>query len=158
MNVNITQSSDDESPLHILLADDDVDDRYFFGRVLKGLSIPTELTTVNDGESLMIWLSDNTENLPQILFLDLNMPRKNGMECLLEIKQDEMLRHLPVIIYSTHKHEKEDHILYQNGAHYYIRKTDIIELAKILHRILTVMKEDKFVRPAKEDFIFSFVD
>jgi response regulator RpfG family c-di-GMP phosphodiesterase len=142
-------------PLNVLLADDDIDDRHFFDKVLKTLPILTQLATVEDGEKLMTYLSENSGKLPDILFLDLNMPRKNGSECLSEIKHDEKLKRLPVIIYSTHKHEKHADLLYKKGAHYYIRKTDMIELAKVLHYILNLMVENKFARPAKDKFIFA---
>ena len=81
--------------LNFLLADDDTDDRYFFGKALKELSIPSTLTTVEDGEKLMDYLSENSKQLPDVLFLDLNMPCKNGAECLTEIKNDQQLKHLP---------------------------------------------------------------
>ncbi len=141
-------------PLEILLADDDADDRFFFNRVLKSLPLQTNLVTAEDGELLMIYLLENVKNLPDILFLDLNMPRKNGAECLSEIKQDKKLKHLPVIIYSTHMHEYDNDLFYNKGAHYYIRKTDMMELAKTLHHVLTLMIENKFARPTKEKFIF----
>jgi len=72
--------------LNILLADDDIDDCIFFKEALEEFTIPSNLTTVNDGEQLMQILTDETNQLPNILFLDINMPRKNGFECLSEIK------------------------------------------------------------------------
>jgi CheY-like chemotaxis protein len=143
------------NPLNILLAEDDADDRYFFDRILKTLPIPTRLITVEDGEVLMTYLSKNSENLPDVLFLDLNMPRKNGAECLSEIKHNKKLKHLPVVIYSTHLHERDDDLLYEEGAHYYIRKTDIIELTRVLHRVLNRMIVNKFARPSPDKFIFT---
>jgi CheY-like chemotaxis protein len=149
-------------PLHILLADDDEDDRFFFDLVLKGLAIETRLSTVEDGESLMNYLSENSNQLPDVLFLDLNMPRKNGSECLVEIKHNEKLKDLPVIIYSTSLHEDVADLLYKNGAHYYVRKTDMVELQKVLQYVLTLMIENraaikagKFERPGRKNFILS---
>ena len=66
------------TPINVLLADDDIDDISFFDKALKELAVSTHLTTVNDGDQLMNYLSENLEHLPDILFLDLNMPRKNG--------------------------------------------------------------------------------
>jgi len=87
---------------NLLLADDDEDDCDFFKEALDELHLPTSLVTVNDGVQLMDFLSEKSvENLPDILFLDLNMPRKNGLECLREIKQNEAYKNLPVIIFST---------------------------------------------------------
>lgn len=143
--------------LHILLADDDRDDRYFFDRMLQGFYTPTTLTTVEDGEELMTYLYRNSEKLPHVLFLDLNMPRKNGLECLSEIKSNEKLKFLPVIVYSTSPPEDIADQLYTTGAHYYVRKTDITELKKVLHLILTLLAENKFVRPERELFILDLV-
>ena len=140
---------------HLLLADDDQDDRYFFNKTLQEVPIPTHLTTVKDGEKLMHYLSKNSKQLPDALFLDLNMPRKNGTECLIEIKNNKTFKELPVIIYSTSHPEDVADLLYKNGAHYYIRKASVEDLKKALHRILTIMVEKKFTRPPRNKFILS---
>jgi CheY-like chemotaxis protein len=141
--------------LHILLADDDEDDRYFFERALSVIPIPTRMTTVGDGEKLMVYLAKHAAKLPDILFLDLNMPRKNGLECLQEIEHNEKLKQLPIIIYSTSLPGEAADILYNLGAYYYVRKTDTSGLKKILHHILLLLVENKFVRASRESFIFS---
>jgi len=144
-------------PLQVLLADDDSDDRYFFEIVLRAFPGPTRLVTVEDGEQLMRYLSENSKSLPDILFLDLNMPKKNGAECLIEIKHNDALKKLPVIIYSTSMAEDVAGQLYNSGAHYYFRKTDIIEIQSNLHRVLTLLTENKFARPARDKFVLSLV-
>ena len=146
------------TPFHILFADDDRDDRFFFAKVLNTFSIPTRLTTVEDGEKLMNYLFENSEKLPDILFLDLNMPRKNGSECLAEIKHHEKLKSLPVVIYSTSMYEDVAELLYDKGAHYYVRKTDLVELEKVLHYTLALLKENSLVRPTREEFILNFIE
>lgn len=140
-------------PINILLADDDKDDRFFFAEALKELSIKTYLTVVNDGEKLITYLLKHSDNLPDVLFLDLNMPRKNGLECLIEIKNNEKLKKFPVIIYSTSLNNDISDILYKNGAYYYVRKTDLDELKNMLLNILTLIKENNFIRPLKDKFI-----
>ncbi len=150
-NINPSASS----PLHILLADDDQDDRFFFNRALQALPYHLNFTTIEDGEKLMTYLNGSSVKLPDLLFLDHNMPRKNGSECLLEIKQNPKLKNLPVIIYSTYLHEDVATIFYENGAHYYIRKTDVPELKKIISHILTLIYTKKFIRPSRSNFILS---
>lgn len=145
-------------PVHILLADDDKDDRFFFDKALKALAIPTELATVEDGEQLLDYLTKNSENLPDVLFLDLNMPRKKGSECLSEINLNPKLKDLPVIIYSTSLHEDVADQLYKNGAFYYVHKTDLSELEKILLQVLTMITEKKFIRPSREGFILNITE
>ena len=142
-------------PLNILLADDDRDDRLFFDLALKELKFPTNLVTIEDGEKLMDYLVKNTEKLPDVLFLDLNMHKKNGSECLSEIKSNPKLNRLPVIIYSTSVHEDVADLLYKNGAHYYLPKRDFEELIKILNLALSLMVEKKFARPARDGFILN---
>lgn len=141
--------------ISILLADDDRDDCFFFKNTLSKLSIATRFTVVQDGEILMKYLYENSDNLPHVLFLDLNMPRKNGVECLREIKRNKKLRELPVIIYSTSLHNVIADELYKNGAHYYARKSGLTELHNVLLRVLTMIDENKFARPERADFILS---
>ncbi len=137
-------------PLKILLADDDKDDRFFFEKALKEISIPTKIYTVNDGEQLMQYLTINSENLPDVLFLDLSMPRKNGFECLSEIKENKQLKDFPVIMFSTSfprdKSYEQDMInmLYKIGAFDYISKPgDIEQLKTIIYKLLTKLIEKK---------------
>lgn len=148
----------DNLHFNILLADDDRDDRFFFKDALSELAIPSNLTTVNDGERLMNYLSENSDNLPDVLFLDLNMPRKNGSECLKEIKQNKELQNLSVIIYSTSLHEVVADELYKNGADFYIRKSGLTELKKVLQCVLTMMLEKKLERPLRNKFVLSQIE
>src|ERR1700685_2111548 len=87
--------------LNLLLADDDMDDCFFFKEALEGLALSTNMTAVHDGEQLMQLLTEEAYELPHVLFIDLNMPRKNGFECLAEIRLNQKLRQVPVIVYST---------------------------------------------------------
>jgi CheY-like chemotaxis protein len=137
--------------LHILLADDDKDDRLFFREALKKVTIPTRLTTIDDGQKLIDLLSKNKIQLPDVLFLDLNMPRKNGNECLTEIKRDKKLSQIPVIIYSTSLHDDVADVLYKNGAHYYVKKCNITELPKAISRVLTHLAKNP-KRPSRTRF------
>jgi CheY-like chemotaxis protein len=144
-------------PIQILLADDDRDNCFFFKEALSSLPIPVKLTTVDDSERLMNYLSENSLKLPDVLFLDLNMPRKNGSECLKEIKLTKEFSGLPVIIYSTSLHEVVANELFKTGAHYYIKKTNLTELKKALHFILNIMKENKFNKPLRNKFILGLI-
>jgi CheY-like chemotaxis protein len=67
--------------LNILLADDDMDDCGYFKKALSALPLSTHLTVVNDGEQLMQLLTPETNEVPDVLFLDINMPSKNDKEC-----------------------------------------------------------------------------
>ena len=138
----------------LLLADDDSDDCIFFKDALEDLPVSTTLITVNDGVELMQLLSENLQQLPDMLFLDLNMPRKTGFECLTEIKENEQLKHLPIIILSTSLDMKVVNSLHDMGAHYYIRKPgEFKQLKKLIHEAILITSQKNPQRPAKENFI-----
>ena len=136
--------------MKILLADDDLDDLFFFKKALSEIPIETELTTDHDGEELMAYLTENSDHLPDVLFLDLSMPRKTGFECLSEIKLNDKFKVLPVIMFSTFY--KKDinfekgmkNMLYQIGAMDYICKPDDFEkLKQVIHAALISIIEKK---------------
>ena len=138
---------------NVLLADDDTDDCTFFKEALEVLQLSTHLTTVNDGEQLMNYLSENSEHLPDVLFLDLSMPRKNGFECLTEIKENEKLKYLPVVIFSiSYPRDMVDepdmiNMFFKMGEHHYIRKNSDLEQLKhaIHHAIIMVAGNKPFI-------------
>lgn len=140
--------------INLLLADDDVDDCLFFQDALEELSIENNLTTVDDGVKLMNYLLEAATILPDILFLDLNMPRKSGYECLLELKKDESLKDIPVVIFSTSQNTDVVEDLYNNGAHYYIRKPgDFNILKKVIKDALFLLEDNNKQRPELINFI-----
>lgn len=142
------------NPIKILLADDDGDDRYLFEMELKELPFNSELQTVEDGEKLMAYLVKKSNTMPDMLFLDHNMPRKKGLECLLEIKLNSRLKDLPVIIYSTHIQDHIADIFYKEGAHFYLRKGSQQELKTALHHILAdFIKQKTIIRPPRTRFV-----
>jgi CheY-like chemotaxis protein len=131
--------------LNILLADDDVDDCHFFKEALESLPQSTKLTTVHNGDELMNYLTNNIERLPHVLFLDINMPRKNGFECLSEIKKNEALKDLPVVMYSTSGSKDKINILFNTGADVYIRKpANFAQLVQVIHHALPMAAENIF--------------
>src|SRR5260221_1273449 len=149
-------------PIYLLLADDDKDDCPFFAEVVEELALSTHLTTVHDGEQLMQLLERKPEQLPHVLFLDLNIPRKNGLECLSEIKLNKKLKHLFVIIFSTSSEQDIVNMLYKNGAHHYIRKpAEFSQLKKVILKALTIITDHmpagkgNFEQPSKEMFVLT---
>ncbi len=135
-------------PLNILLADDDADDRFFFDKALREIPIECQLNTVPDGEQLMDYLSQNLEQLPDVLFLDLSMPRKSGFECLTEIMENPALQGMAVVMFSTsysrdmHYEQSIINMLYDIGAQDYIRKpSDFAQLKEAIHNTLIKLIE-----------------
>jgi len=135
-------------PLNVLFADDDRDDRFFFEKALKEIPIAANLVTVPDGEELMTYLAGKKGDLPDVLFLDLNMPRKTGFECLAEIKQDKTLKAMSIVILSTafpmnaSYEQNMINMCTRIGADDFIRKpSDISMLREALHKALIVLTE-----------------
>ena len=142
--------------LNILLADDDTDDCIFFKIALDELLLSTHLTVVHDGEQLMQLLMNETNESPDVLFLDLNMPRKNGFECLSEIKLSKKLNQLPVIIFSTSFEQEVVNQLYQNGAQYFIRKpSEFSQFKKIIQHSLALIAQENTSQPTRENFVIT---
>lgn len=148
----------------VYLADDDDDDCLLFREALSEISLPTQLTTVHNGEQLLQLLESETSKLPHVLFLDLNMPRKNGLQCLEEIKKSEKLKKLKVVIFSTSFQQEVADRLYEDGALHYIRKpADFAMLKNVIHQVLTIVLEDpvtlhnpNYTQPVKAGYILAY--
>jgi CheY-like chemotaxis protein len=132
------------SSLKILLADDDIDDRFFFEKALKDIPYPIKFTTVNDGEQLMEHLYKNLDGLPDIIFLDISMPRKTGIECLSEIRDNIDFEKILITMLST-SYSKDDSyensiksMLLKMGANEFIRKQSTIDqLKEVIENTIT---------------------
>jgi CheY-like chemotaxis protein len=121
---------------HILLADDDPDDQEVFCEAVD--SIPYEITIdcFSSGNELIDRLKHWDTTLPDILFLDINMPLKNGFYCLKLIRNTAHLRSLCVIIFSTSANEKDIMKSYELGANGYIQKpANFSELKNMLKKV-----------------------
>lgn len=116
----------------IIIAEDDADDRLLIEDALNENNIPSDnLHFVSDGEELLKCLKAGVKK-PSMIFLDLNMPRKDGRQALQEIKQDESLKHIPVIVFSTSNSDDDIRTSYKNGVNTYFTKpskyTELLEI------------------------------
>lgn len=134
--------------LHIILADDDESDRLRFKEALEELKIKPVVKTVKDGAELMHYLSKKESPVPSLLFLDINMPCKNGHECLKEIRTINKLKNMIIAIFSNSASEKDIDDTFSNGANVYIKKPgDLNQLKQILDKVVrtaNVYKEPPF--------------
>ncbi|MBC7536168.1 MAG: response regulator [Ferruginibacter sp.] len=143
-------------PINILLADDDEDDCLFFQDALKELPVSTLLQTVSNGDQLMERLHDKQQFLPDLLFLDLNMPRKNGLDCLEEIKQHTDLNRLFIAIYSTSLQQHIVDKVHEIGAQYYICKpTSFSKLKNLIFQTIAFKETDSNLQPSRGKFVLS---
>jgi CheY-like chemotaxis protein len=134
-------------PLLVLVADDDIDNNAFFKDALLEIPLFTKLSVVFDGEQLMSKLLQNLENLPDIIFLDISMPRKTGIECLAEMQEHLLLEKIHTVIFSTAfpydelYEDKLKQVLLNMGAFEFIRKpSDFEQLKKIIHASLNSLQ------------------
>lgn len=142
--------------LNIVLADDDADDRHFFKEAIEEVKIKTLLFTVNDGVQLMQYLNKPDTNLPDVIFLDLNMPLKGGIECLTEIRKSKKLRNISIAIYSTSASEKDIEETFIKGANIYINKpTNMNQLKKILIEVIRINWQYHKSGLNKENFLLN---
>lgn len=142
--------------LYILLADDDDDDRLFFKDAIEKVKVKTVVNMVNDGVELMEYLNNSTTRLPNLVFLDLNMPRKGGMECLKEIRSNHELKDLAIAIYSTSGLENDIEDTFINGANIYIKKpNDFEELKKVLATVININWQYHTSGFNKENFLLN---
>jgi CheY-like chemotaxis protein len=129
----------DNDLMHIVLADDDEDDRLFFTDAFDELNMATKVSTYNDGVDLMKYLNQEDTLLPNVLFLDLNMPRKSGLECLKEIKNNKRMANIAIAIYSTSASEEDIEETFVLGANIYIKKpSDFKALKKVLSEVVSI--------------------
>lgn len=130
-------------PGFIVLADDDPDDRLIFKEALNEVDKTVELKEFNGGTALLTYLQNQKNKLPQLIFLDLNMPGVNGFDCLETIRSDERLKNLYVIIYSTSDRFKDILETLNKGANLYFSKpNEIQELSARLKQIFSLNWEE----------------
>jgi CheY-like chemotaxis protein len=140
--------------LNIFLAEDDKADCELFKEALEELPVLAHLTTFQNGEQIMKWLTKKQNKLPDVLFLDLNMPRKNGFATLGAIKRNNKLDSLPVIILSSAPEDYKVKQVFRDAAHYYVRKpTEFSELKNLIYKALTLIAQENNPLPRKENFI-----
>ena len=138
--------------MRIMLADDDSDDRDLFTEAVN--EHVADVDSVWNGVQLMKVLHQK-EELPDLIFLDLNMPEKGGKECLSEIRRDEKLRNLPVLIYSTSSSKRDIDETYELGANRYVTKPiSYSHLKKTVRELLELEPEEIQARPERSQFVF----
>ncbi|MGX5818936.1 response regulator [Chitinophaga lutea] len=131
------------TPIRFLLVDDDMDDIFLFREVMQEIDPQVSVTSAGNGLEALQNLRSGDGSLPDIIFLDLNMPRMDGRECLTELKNDASLRHIPVIIYTTSSHSLDMAQARQNGALGFITKpSSLKELQQFLSAVTSHARGD----------------
>jgi CheY-like chemotaxis protein len=125
-----------KNPTTFLLVDDDLDDTSLFEEVLQQVDPAVVFASAANGHEALSALRDGIITRPDIIFLDLNMPRMDGRQCLAALKEDDAFKQIPVIMYTTSSQPKDVEQALQNGAVCFITKpTSLKELQNILEAI-----------------------
>ena len=123
--------------IKVILVDDDEDDIDMFKTAFSKLKVKSTLQYFRNGVQVMEYFKDENNEIPHILFLDLNMPLMGGKEVLYKLRADERFRNLPIAIYSTSNLERDIEDTLGLGANIYIVKPyDFKKLEKALENVL----------------------
>ena len=145
-----------DRPMMLLLADDDHDDRTFFSDAIADLDMSVNLTLVKDGEELMKLLNDDNYTIPHVIFLDINMPLKNGVECLREIKCNDKLKHIPIVMFTTAYSHQLVNELHSGGVKYFIKKpNNFKQLKLVIERAISLLDTDSKTKTEFRDFVIN---
>lgn len=137
---------------NLIIADDDSDDQALLKETIDDHEFAPAVKTVFDGSQLMRSIANGP--LPDLILLDLNMPNKNGIECLAEIRSDKELKHLPVVVLSTSKEMRDIESCYTNGANLFFSKPYSFEsLKSLVHNILNIDWPNFPAQMDKSEFI-----
>jgi CheY-like chemotaxis protein len=135
----------------ILLAEDDLDDVFLFETALKELNIQYLLRHAGNGDMLFVLLK---EKIPYILFLDVRMPCKDGVACVVEIRKNREYDSLPIIMYTSNLSDKIIEECYRNGANLYVTKTTTFsELTEKLKKVFALDWSDYLHYPPQNQFL-----
>ncbi len=144
---NVAQTKD------ILLAEDDIDDVVVFEMALKKLNLTYTLRHADNGDVLFLLLKDR---VPYILFLDIMMPTRDGVSCLVEIRKNPEYDKLPIVMYTSNLSTRIIEECYRNGANLYLTKTSTFsELTKKLERVFALDWTDYLHYPPQDRFVLS---
>lgn len=139
---------------NILLAEDDEDDFYFFNMAISSLEGSYQLLRTSDGIMFSSLIQASID--PDVIFLDMNIPYKNGMACLKEIRSMEDYNSIKVVMYSTSDNVKEIDRCYSMGADFYLIKPS--SYSGVQQQLKELFENDYFIRnvkPPREEFVLN---
>ena len=137
----------------VLLAEDDKDDVLIFELALEEANLSVDLRHAGDGDKLFDMLGDN---IPDILFLDIQLPCRDGLTCILQIRKNKEYDNLPVVMCTSHAGEKYIDESFRNGANLYmIKSRSLREMAENLKRVFSINWKAQLYYPPKNEFVWS---
>lgn len=142
------------TPINILLVEDNEGDILLTTEALEDAKISNSLKVIRDGANTLIYLNEiakkSPSELPDLILLDINLPKKNGHEVLMEVKNNNLLKHIPIIILTTSSSEMDILKSYQEHANcYLIKPIEVSDFLKVIEKIedfwLSIVRLPKMV-------------
>ncbi|SEW49181.1 CheY chemotaxis protein or a CheY-like REC (receiver) domain [Chryseobacterium wanjuense] len=125
--------------LNVILVDDDEGNQIFFKNIFKDLKVGVKVQIFNNGRDLMNFLNSEDALIPEILFMKYDIPKKNSLECLEEIKIDFRFDQMVNVIYSDELSVGEEEDVFVKGANVFMKKPDnYADMKKVLSEIITI--------------------
>jgi CheY-like chemotaxis protein len=135
----------------VIIAEDDADDLLIFELAIKDTQVPVAIRHAENGDVLFVLLKDR---VPELLFLDIHMPCKDGISCIREIRQSKDYDDLPIIMFSSDVYKKTVEECFRNGANFYLVKpTSFTGLSEKLKKILSLDWEGNMHYPPLANFL-----
>lgn len=148
---NLIPVNKDNPALNLLFVDDDSDESYLFNEALEHAGLKINLSRAVDGNHLLSVLLN--EPTPDLVFIDINMPYKDGVEALTEIRKNPKFKNLPLVIYSTTKNENHIDQCYSKGADLFVIKPNNFDgMVKVVKRVCTI-DWSNYTRPSRQEFV-----
>ena len=122
--------------MFILLVDDDFDDCELFVEIVNEIDPSSRVTTLHEGIEALKYLSDDDAVMPDLIVLDINMPKMNGKQVLVILQKDEKLQKIPVIVYSTSIPEREADYYAARGVNCLVKPSTYQGLKEALSEII----------------------
>jgi len=120
----------------ILIVDDDQDDQFMLKKIFKTILPDAEIDQAYNGAECIDYLESHSENFPDIITMDLNMPLINGIEATAQIKKNARLKHIPIIILTTSDRDNDKKNALESGANdFFIKPVVYDELKTAIHEI-----------------------
>lgn len=140
--------------LNVLFVDDDSDESYLFNEALEQAGLTITLNRATNGNNLISYLHTN-QTIPDLVIMDINMPYKDGVEALTEIRNDPRFAKLPLVIYSTNKNEKSINSCYEKGANLFVIKpNDFDGMLRVVKKIYSMDWKNP-IQPSREEFVIA---
>lgn len=141
---------------HIFLVDDDQEDRELFSEALSNITQTVQLTEIPSGVKLIEMLNESKLDLPEVIFMDINMPKLNGIECLKKIRSFSKFKNLKIVMYSTyHLDDFIDDAFELGASNFYVKPRRFADLQDLIDKALEI-DWNQIGKPSKQDFLKIF--